>query len=136
MRRQSWVQASALGLLCILGGTGCPVAADFFNPNVFGTIGIDPNTVKPPQGTVIVLFKNNTQSPAVFTAFESSTITNFTTQNSRNFSVGVEAGQSQNEVLDCPVRIITPGSFDAAGMFNPIAVRTGAGMPNRCEEDT
>jgi hypothetical protein len=125
MRRKTWYSAFVLCGMSVFTLTGCPVAADFFNPSVFTGLGLDPRTITPSQGTLIVLFRNETQSPAVFRAFESSRTSNFTAQNSRNFTVGVEAGESRNEVLDCPIRLFTPGAVDAAGVRDDVAVLTG-----------
>lgn len=98
-----------LGLLASLG---CVVAADALNPGFFAALGFDPNTIFPSSGTVIVAFTNTTSLPATFYAYESADAQDLSID-SRNFSVGVESGETRNEVLACPVGVLSPGSLGA-----------------------
>ena len=66
----------------------------------------------PPAGVIIVSFTNNTTSPVQFFAYESAEALD-PTVDSRNFSVEVEAGERLNEVLDCPIGLVCPGSLAA-----------------------
>src|SRR5262245_726215 len=45
---------------------GCVIAADLVNPGFFGSFGLDPGTVTPPAGRVIVAYNNQTQFVARF----------------------------------------------------------------------
>ncbi len=107
-KRPAWALAVG-GLLAVLAG-GCGIMGDLFNPALVTQLGIDPAVVYPPQGTVIVAFHNMTQFPATFFAFKSTSATD-PNQGARNFSVQVDPGKVDNEVLDCPVGIISPGTF-------------------------
>ncbi len=99
------------GLLLVPAG-GCAVVSDVLSPNLLASLGIDPATVVAPQGVVIVAFNNQTQFPADFQAWEAKNARDLR-QQSRNFVVHVEAGKQGNEVLDCPIGVISPGSLDA-----------------------
>ncbi len=101
----------------VLGGmlaplAGCTVLGDLLNTSFLVDLGIDPATVVPSQGTIIVAFKNSTQFAATFSAFESRDALD-PTLFSKNFSVEVEGGAVKNEVLDCPVGLVSPGTLGA-----------------------
>jgi hypothetical protein len=96
---------------------GCALLVDALAPSLPLQLGLDPATIKPQQGVVIVAFNNTTQFPAEFFAYEIANVRD-TRTTSRNFSATVEAGQQQNEVLDCPVDRLAPGSLDAS--FAPV----------------
>jgi hypothetical protein len=93
---------------------GCLLAADALSPDLLGSLGLDPNVIKPPRGTVIVNFTNNTQLPAVFNAFETADADDLTVD-TRNFSVLVDPGVQRNEVLDCPIGAVSLGQVTAEG---------------------
>ncbi|MEW6251541.1 MAG: hypothetical protein AB1716_12910 [Planctomycetota bacterium] len=95
-------------VVTVLGG--CPVIGDFFAPGLATSLGLDPTAQQPAQGVVIVAFQNMTQFPAVFYAFKATNSVDWTV-GARNFSLEVAAGQVSNEVLECPVGVIVPGSF-------------------------
>ena len=91
----------------------CTIAADALNPSFFSALGIDPGTIFPSAGTIIVSFENRTTSPATFYAFEAAGPLSSEPE-ARNFSVVADAGGTRNEVLDCPVSVISLGVLDAA----------------------
>ncbi len=123
------IRIAALGLLAA-GLGGCGIVGDFFAPTLAASLGLDPSTINPSQGTVIVAFHNMTQSPATFLAFKATNASDFTT-GSRNFSVQVQPGQVGNEVLDCPVGLITPGTFVVTGTTDTgTGTGTGTGGTN------
>jgi len=104
-----------LGLLCglvVLPLGGCGIITDVFDAGLAAQFGLDPATLRPPQGTIIVAFRNATNVPVTFHAWRSADTADLT-RDSRNFSVEVQAGEVGNEVLDCPVGIISPGSLSA-----------------------
>jgi len=105
------VHPVAVGLcsLALLTAVGCVIAADALNPAFFSGLGLDPGTIFPPTGVVIVAFTNYTSSPAVFYAFESPKVQDLT--GARSFYVAVDPGQTRNEVLECPVGLLSPGSL-------------------------
>ncbi|MBN2447443.1 MAG: hypothetical protein JXO22_11995 [Phycisphaerae bacterium] len=102
-----------VGTVLLVPPTGCIVAADLFDPSFVSALGIDPITVYPRTGTIIVTFTNNTTSAAVFRAYEIGDVDN-PDGNSRNFSVVVPAGEVRNEVLFCPIDVISLGTLDAS----------------------
>ncbi len=104
-----------LGLLCgllVLPAGGCGIITDVFDVGLAAQFGLDPASIRPSQGTVIVAFRNATNVPVTFLAWRSADTVDLT-RDSRNFSVEVQAGEVGNEVLDCPVGIISPGSLSA-----------------------
>jgi hypothetical protein len=90
---------------------GCVVAADTLNPAFFSAMGFDPGTIFPSQGTVIVSFTNPTDYTVTFHAFESADPDDLSAD-SRNFSVVVPPNSSRNEVLSCPVGLVSTGVLD------------------------
>jgi hypothetical protein len=102
------------GLLgAVLPLAGCTVVADFFAPGLISSLGFDPETLSPSQGTVIVSFRNLTQSSAVFFAYKQTDASDPNT-GAKTFSADVRAGQIGNEVLDCPIGLVSPGQLGAA----------------------
>jgi hypothetical protein len=90
-------------------------------------LGFDPATIKPQQGVVLVAFNNTTTFSAEFLAYEIGNVRN-AAGSSRNFSAVVDAGQQWNEVLDCPVARISPGTLGANLQVDSTAVTVaGAG---------
>lgn len=105
-----------LGLGCLTATFGCGFLGDALNPAFLAGIGVDPGTVIPPRGTVIVLFKNETDFAALFHAFEAADALDWTRE-ARNFAVEVPASDSRNEVLSCPVGVFSPGVLSEAFAF-------------------
>lgn len=112
--RRRWVWLG--GALLVLPLGGCALVSDMIAPSLPLQLGLDPATVTPQQGVVVVAFNNTTQFPAEFYAYEAPNAQNVSSS-SRNFSAQVDAGKQQNEVLDCPVGVISPGSLNAS--FQP-----------------
>ncbi len=118
-KRPAW--PAALGGLVLIAAGGCGLLVDFFDPDLAGRLGLDPATIKPQQGTVIVAFANSTRYPAAFNAYWSRDANNLAGY-SRNFSVDVPSGNVRNEVLECPVGVISPGSLDSTFTPSGLAV--------------
>src|SRR5437773_8860793 len=94
------LQASVVSLvLSLVLIAGCQVAADLVNPNVFSALNIDPATISPPKGRIVVALNNTTQFLATFhvVAFDVGLT------NSHDIGADVGAGETGNGVLDCPV---------------------------------
>lgn len=118
---------AVLVLLCSpVVWSGCVIAADALSPDLFVQLGFDPNTIFPQRGTVIVNFTNNTQFAAFFAAFESVDAADLTID-SRNFSLLIDPMDTRNEVLDCPVDLVSPGFLDAMFAAQNDAVTVFAG---------
>jgi hypothetical protein len=96
--------------------SGCVVLSDVINPNLLVSLGFDPNTILPPTGTVIVVFNNQTQFPVTFYAFQAQE-PNDLRVDAANLSLTVDPNATRNDVLDCPVGVISPGVLD--NDFNP-----------------
>ncbi len=110
-----------LGSVALLPLVGCALAGDLLNLNFIEQLGIDPATISPSQGVVMIAFVNNTAAPTVvFSAFSVANTAD-PRLGSRNFSVTVAAGEVKNEVVDCPVEALGPGSLTASFAVNPLA---------------
>jgi len=112
--KRGWVWLTAALLLLPVGG--CTVLSDLLAPGLPLQLGLDPRTITGDQGVVLVAFNNTTQFPATFFAFGAQNAQDLT-KGSRNFSAVVDAGAQQNEVIDCPVGAIAPGSLSST--FQP-----------------
>lgn len=112
--RIAGVRACQITLLALAaaGLTGCVFAADLFNPNIWGQLGIDEASVVRPEGVIIVAFNNQTANAATFYATMAVDAVDWT-RGSRNFVASVNGGKVRNEVLECPVGMICPGSLAA-----------------------
>ena len=119
-RAKSWGWPWLLCGLVALPLGGCTIIADVFSSDLASQLGLDPATIKPSQGVVIVSFKNATSHAATFFAFAAQESTNLSA--GRNFSRPVAAGEVGNEVLDCPVGVIIPGSVGSANAINSSTV--------------
>jgi hypothetical protein len=95
------------------------VLGDLFDSSFLSSLGLDPALVSSSNGTVIVVFSNETTAPAQFFAFEQADASD-PNRGARNFTQEVPAGQTRNEVLECPLGIVGPGTLDAT--FNPDTV--------------
>lgn len=113
---QCVVGAAAAGTALSLGG--CAVGADLLNTAFLTSLGLDAATIRPPSGTVIATFTNNTQSVAVFQAFESVDASDLSV-NTRNFTIQVDPGETKNEVLYCPIQVFSLGFVDDAFEVTP-----------------
>jgi hypothetical protein len=98
---------------------GCAVVGSAFNPDLVNQLGLG-GLMQASQGTVVVAFVNDTQFDAAFYAYESKSTVDLT-QDSRNFFAVVGAGQVGNEVLSCPVGLISPGMLAADFTPDPVA---------------
>jgi len=106
-RALKWLMGGLLvGAVC-----GCTMIVDAFAPGLATNLGLDPATIKPTQGVVLVSFNNTTRFPTEFFAYEMGAQDSPNTW--RSFSAEVAGGEVQNEVLDCPVEVISPGSVGA-----------------------
>jgi hypothetical protein len=106
-----------------IGGCGLPL--DLLNPNLASSLGFDVSTIQSGQGTVIVAFQNATRYPVTFFAFESQDTTDLSID-SRNFSLEVANGEVGNEVLSCPLGLISPGSLNASFQISEVAAEVQA----------
>lgn len=114
-----WWMPGLAGAMLLLVLVGCTVAADFFNPTFASTLGLTPASSG--QGVVIVAFNNTTRFNATFYAYESLDAVDLSRQ-ARNFSQVVAPSEVKNEVIDCPVERVSPGSLDASYAEIPVAV--------------
>lgn len=112
--------AVALCLVPLCGG--CQIAADFINPSVYTALGLDPDTVTPPQGRIVVAFNNTTASLATFFV----TVANSDLTDLREASAEVGGGQTGNAVFDCPIDLVLPGGIATGDQGTPAVVVTTA----------
>lgn len=111
MKRRTWVIGTVgfLGL-ALLSAAGCGVLVDPLNPGLISSLGLDPASVQRPPGRVIMAFENDTTSPAIFVAYHAGDSSDLT-KDPQNFSVQVEAAETRNAVIDCPIGIMGPGAI-------------------------
>lgn len=91
---------------------GCAIATDLINPDVYLQLGINPDGLRQSQGVVLVAFNNQTSGTATFFAFSSVDFVDLARE-SRSFSVTVPPNDVRNEVVRCPVELISPGTLQA-----------------------
>lgn len=101
----------AVGLLPLLGG--CVVAADLINPSTLQLLGFNVDTIRPRPGNIIVVFENNTDQPAIFAAYRQSDPADVATAFS--FVVAADPMDTANEVVACPVGLVSLGAPAAMG---------------------
>jgi hypothetical protein len=109
--RTSVVRCVLLGV-ALLPLFSCAVLTDLINPDFVVQAGLDPGSIFPAQGVVIVVFNNQTSNTAGFFGFSTASATD-PSRDSRNFAVEVEPKSNKNEVVDCPVAVIDPGRLAA-----------------------
>ncbi len=102
-----WIALASLVVLTSLSG-GCLFAADALNPNVLTSLGISPSSISRGGGRVVVVFDNQTDQLASFTAVLLDNANN-PTQARELGRENVPAGETANVVLDCPVGVVFPG---------------------------
>ena len=115
-------------LLCgvLLPAGGCGIVSSVLDPSLTSTLGLNLGAFTTPPGVVMITFKNSTSLPATFFAFEAADVNNLDA--GRNFSVPVAAGQVGNEVVNCPVGAIYPGTVLASGALSgEAAILQGTG---------
>ena len=108
-----------LGVL-LLSVLGCSIAADALNPAILSSLGIDPGAFIPSPGVIVVAFNNESSAPGTFYAFESASAQDLSFD-SRNFSLSVDPAEIRNEVIECPVGMVSPGSLTDAFALQGLA---------------
>ena len=107
-RRSTWLLiVSAVFVVPVLLG-GCIFAADLINPAAITALGLDPNSINRPVGTVLVVFVNDSDQPAVFTAFLQTDPQDINT--ARTIQIIVDPNSNTNEVLSCPTGQVSLGT--------------------------
>ncbi|MBL8880904.1 MAG: hypothetical protein JNG88_17460 [Phycisphaerales bacterium] len=88
--------------------SGCVLLSDAINPTLLTQVGLDPNTIFPSPGAVIVVFNNQTQFPVLFYAFQAQEPADLAVD-ATNMSLLVDPATTRNTVLDCPIGVVSPG---------------------------
>ncbi len=114
-----WLATSCV----VCAAVGCTLFTDILNTGIATEFGLDPATVFPSQGTVMVAFRNSTSFPATFAAFKANDAGDYS-RGGRNFSVPVAANDTGNEVLECPVEVIAPGALGLGFVYDASAAVT------------
>lgn len=112
---------AGLAAACVLCGAsgGCLLAADLINPELLLSLGLNPNTIRPSAGRVIVAFTNRTTQPAEFFAV----LVDEANEGTGEISAVVPANESSAHVANCPVRQIIPGQLgDNQAVAQPAVV--------------
>jgi hypothetical protein len=110
-----------LPLVALAGG--CAVATDVVNPNLLSALGLDPATVIPSPGRLIVACVNDTQYATEFTfvatsaPLASATVADLTPGWAR-----VEAGETALSPFDCPVVNLVLGGLNEDYSLSDTAV--------------
>jgi len=92
------------GLPLLVPLTGCLLAADLVNPTVLSAVGLDPATIIPPQGRVLIAFQNSTQGVAAFAAVAYDSALDAILVSATD----VAANETRTMVVDCPVGAVIP----------------------------
>lgn len=120
----SW-QRKRVSRLLVLGLTlaplcGCFVVSDLLNPDLVNALGGDTQAISRSEGVVIVAFNNATSHAVQFFAFMTPGRTDLDADRlsaglyptgARSFSTYVDARKVGNEVLECPVGQVMPGTL-------------------------
>ena len=109
-RRSTWLLTVVATMVAMAPLSGCLFAADLLNPATAASLGF---TINNPVGSVVVVFKNDTDQPAIFFAFQQNDTTQVNT--ARGFQVGVDPNSDSNEVMNCPTGRISLGAPQADG---------------------
>lgn len=126
-RSSTWLLPVLTAVMALAPLTGCIFAADLINPAAITALGLDPNSINLPVGTVLVVFVNDTDQPAIFTAFQQTDPLDV--NSGRTFQVGVDPDSNSNEVLSCPTGQISLGAPVVAGTVGTAAnVLVGAAV--------
>lgn len=108
VRRWAGLLAAALPL------GGCTLASDLLDPQFVLGLGLDPATVTPQQGIILVALNNTTGRPAYLNGYF-VVDAGKPSRGSRNFTVYADPGEVRNEVLECPIAVLGPGQLEGAG---------------------
>lgn len=95
------------------GMSGCAVVSDLVNPDALTALGFDPATIVSTQGKSVIVFSNMSSTPAYFVATVSDDPANPVSEVEPLIVGLVDAGETRNSVLDCPIGVITPGNATA-----------------------
>ncbi len=123
-RLGGWWRGVVAGLATLAIG-GCTLATDLVNPTLASTLGL-PGTQGGERGVVLMAFNNRTRFPAVFLAFEAKDERD--PSSARNFLVEVQPGEVANEIIECPVAVLGPGSVGADFALDTAAAFVAAGQ--------
>jgi len=114
--------SAALGALLALGSVlGCALGSDLLNAEALVWLGLDPGTIIPARGSVLIAFTNDTPNPVEFHAYTASDAADLS-KGARNYFVEAPPGQTLNEVIDCPIGLVSLGTVGEDLMVD----RTGA----------
>lgn len=111
MRKRFLLQG--LGLIAATGAVGCAVGTDLVNPGLFSSLGLDPSVLTGAGGTVIVLLENQTDLNAEMSFIWSNQAGD--TVGTELVAGNVEANDSINQVLTCPVTLVLPAGANVIG---------------------
>ena len=120
---------SLVGCLTLLSPLmGCAMAIDLVSPDFIATLGLDPATVIPSQGRIVIAFKNSTQF-TIAECFVSIAVDNSTSAEDyiRISARDIAANETRTMLADCPVGIILPGSAVVQQDAGGPAVEYGGG---------
>lgn len=122
-RRQMWLAVAMLGGAC-LSLSGCLVGADVLNPSLLPQLGIDPKTIRPQNGIVVVAFNNQTNQDVQFlyyTALDANDLTDGVDL----FTETVAPGETNSKALFCPFALFSLGSVGQNGAVTTVGANLG-----------
>lgn len=117
---------------------GCIVAADVLNPDFLSAVGLDPATVIPSEGRLLVAFQNSTQATADFRALLSEDFSSNAAEQTQVIAIGVAASETRTLVIDCPVgdflplEVLVVVSEGAATQVQFVGTPLRSGVDFRC----
>jgi hypothetical protein len=111
-------------LVGLLPASGCVLASDLLNRDLLLSFGLDPETIVPASGVVLVTLTNNTSTVVEFRVLRADDPDN-PAASYDTLDATVLAGETDNKALRCPTGMITladVGDNDAVDPANAVIV--------------
>jgi hypothetical protein len=86
------------------------MATDLMNPEFLASLGFDPDTIIRPQGRVVIAFQNSSSGVAEFGATLADSLNATEEEFDYVYASGVQPNETRTLVVECSVKVITPGA--------------------------
>lgn len=91
----------------------CVIAADLINPALLFQLGLDPGSLRPPPGKVLVVYVNDTDVLVEFQAYQANDPDDLAGGGVVISANEVPPGENSNDQFECPTGAISLGQVDA-----------------------